>query len=325
MGQIHKIGDEYYIEFTARGLIYQQKAGSDVVKAQELLAAIEEKIANGELQTIVRDVDLDVFFVNFLKSAIQQYHSLTIKRLKSAIIHFENYIRLHYGGVNKISQITPRIMEEYKLYAMNGCSNNRPYNPKIINLTLLLLRDVFEYGLKDGLINNNPVLYVVLLTMPSNQRPELTDEQWQRIFNKSEIPYQTAFTLMRFSGLKAAESIDLKWKNVDFNRNVLFVRNREIPILPEVFDQLKKLESRVIDFKEKVCGEEISLTRLNEVFNAAVGADRVSMSVLRQYFIERLLRKGLSVLKIVKWTGVDDVAKIMKYSSKIPLTREEFK
>ena len=44
MGEIKKIGEEYYIEFYARGLKYQQQAGTDKRQAEELLRNIEEKI-----------------------------------------------------------------------------------------------------------------------------------------------------------------------------------------------------------------------------------------------------------------------------------------
>ena len=73
MGDIRKINDEYYIEFHARGLLYQQKAGKDIARARQLLADIEAKIQQGETGPLVRDVDVDIFFQAFMESAWQEY------------------------------------------------------------------------------------------------------------------------------------------------------------------------------------------------------------------------------------------------------------
>ena len=56
MGTIRKIGDEYFIEFFARGLKYQQKIGLDPARAEQALKEIEAQIARGEALTIVREM-----------------------------------------------------------------------------------------------------------------------------------------------------------------------------------------------------------------------------------------------------------------------------
>src|SRR5690242_10044769 len=109
MGSIHKIGNEYYVEFKARGLTCQQKAGADLTKAEELLRQIEEKIAKGELQTIVREIARDIFFAEFLEYAQAQYHPYTVRRLTLAIAHFEKFLDTDLPEIRKLSQITPRV------------------------------------------------------------------------------------------------------------------------------------------------------------------------------------------------------------------------
>ena len=44
MGTVRKIGNEYYIEFYARGLLYQQKAGQQKEVAEQMLKEVEEKM-----------------------------------------------------------------------------------------------------------------------------------------------------------------------------------------------------------------------------------------------------------------------------------------
>ena len=65
LGQIRKIKDVFYIEFYARGLLYSQIAGNDIIQAQKLLNQVEEKIARGEGLTVIRHIELPDFFDRF--------------------------------------------------------------------------------------------------------------------------------------------------------------------------------------------------------------------------------------------------------------------
>ena len=93
MGEIRKVGETYYIEFYARGLMYSQIAGPDLTAAQKLLADIEAKIIGGEALTIVRDIDLAVFLDQFLTTTRTLYPFKTSQRFDAAAKHFSNFIK----------------------------------------------------------------------------------------------------------------------------------------------------------------------------------------------------------------------------------------
>ena len=99
MGQIRKVGDVYYIEFYARGLIYSQVAGPDPVAAQQLLEQTEAKIASGEALTIVREIDLPVFFEQFLQEANTQHSSQTSRRFLQLTEHFTQFIKSDFPSL----------------------------------------------------------------------------------------------------------------------------------------------------------------------------------------------------------------------------------
>lgn len=162
MGQIRKINDVYYIEFYARGLLYSQVGGSSLEEAQKLLLQVEEKIAGGEALTITRYIDLPDFFERFLAEAGTQYsHSpKSIERFDSAIRHFGAFLDGDFPQARQLAQLTPAIIESYKIYLV------KTQKPKIVNLSLLLIRDILEYGIKLGFLNDNPGLHVRLLPWP---------------------------------------------------------------------------------------------------------------------------------------------------------------
>lgn len=328
MGKIHQMGDEYYIEFTARGLIYQQKAGKDLLKAQELLQSIEEKISRGETMTLARQIDLDIFFAEFLKHARTQYHPSTVRRLKSTADHFLGFIQTQRQDVKQLSQITPRVIEDYKAYGIQmRQAKENPLNPKIINLTIILLREILDYGIKTGFINDNPTLHVSFLESKRVFRNILSDEQCTRIMEQIPAPYQDLFRFLRFTGLRPKELVTLTWQQVDLNRQVILVRVREVPLMMPAIKILQTLSAGVIDHKALVFfhpdKKAIDVRQIEELFAEAclktgMTAD-VSVKQLRHVFIKKLLEKRVPLLSIGKISGIPDVAKLMRFAHHMPV------
>jgi len=167
MGQIRKINNIYYIEFYARDLLYSQIAGTDLEKAQQMLRQVEAKIAGGEALTIARHIDLPDFYERFQSEARSLYASKTVQRFASTIGHFSDFLDLHFSQVRQLDQLTPAILESYKDYLA------KTQKVKIVNLSILLIRDILEFGIKLGFLNDNPSLHVRLLPWPkiSERKP----------------------------------------------------------------------------------------------------------------------------------------------------------
>lgn len=160
MGTIRKIGDEYFIEFTARGLKYQQKVGPGQARAEEALRQIEAQIARGEALAIVREIDLAFFFEQFLACARNEFGPKTAKRFMDLTLHFNAFLKRQYPDAGQLSEITPSIFEAYKMHLTSST------RPVLVNFSILLLREMMEHGIKLGFINDNPTLHIRLLPWP---------------------------------------------------------------------------------------------------------------------------------------------------------------
>jgi len=181
LGQIRKINDVYYIEFHARGLLYSQVAGPNLETAQELLASVEQMIAGGEALTIPRHIDLPDFFERFIIEAkVQGHSSASILRLSQVIKHFSSFIANNYPKLHQLDGLTPAVMESYKIFLV------RSQKVKIVNLTILLIRDVLDFGIKLGFINDNPSLHVRLLPWPKRlaRKPTARYKQAEQFLSK---------------------------------------------------------------------------------------------------------------------------------------------
>ncbi len=169
MGQIRKINGVYYIEFHARGLLYSQVAGTHLEEAQKLLLQVEEKIAGGEALTITRHIDLPDFYERFLSEARAQHSPKSVKRFTGTIKHFSGFLDANFPQVRQLAQLTPAVIESYKAYLV------KTQKVKIVNLTILLIRDILEFGIKLGFLNDNPSLHVRLLPWPKAPERRPTD------------------------------------------------------------------------------------------------------------------------------------------------------
>lgn len=170
MGQIRKINDIYYIEFHARSLLYSQIAGSNLEEARKLLQEVEEKIARGEALTIARHIDLPDFFERFIVEAKSQFYDSpkSVERFGTLLNHFSSFLAQDFPKVHQLAELTPVIIESYKVYLV------KTQKVKVVNLSILLIRDILEFGIKLGFLNDNPSLHVRLLPWPRTSERKST-------------------------------------------------------------------------------------------------------------------------------------------------------
>jgi hypothetical protein len=167
MGQIRKINDVYYVEFHARGLLYSQLAGDKLEEAQKLLHQVEEKIACGEALTLSRHIELPDFFDRFLAETRERFGPRTVRRFECSIQDFCEFLKKEFPRVNRLDQLTPAVVESYKKFSAGR------QKAKTVNLSILLIRDILEFGIRLRFINDNPALHVRLLPWPApNKRRE---------------------------------------------------------------------------------------------------------------------------------------------------------
>ena len=333
MGTVRKINDEYFIEFFARGLKYQQKAGRDKLEAQKALKEIEAQIAKGEAAIIVRDVDLDIFFYDFLESlALDRFHK-TISRYQSAVTHFQQYLRLEHANLRRLSEITPRIIEEYKLYLSKSFPPENSISPHVVNLTLILLRDALQYAIKLGYLSDNPVLHIRFVSgsrSSSKVLSVLTDEEILSVLTSAPKDFKPVIEFMFLTGLRSWELIDLKWSQVDWGNRCLNLplstreklKARNIPLhlrAQEILQQWEKKAHRSSFIFSDLAGQKWKKAdiekKLRDIFIKCPLKKGLDFTALRHSFAVSLIRKGVPFSKLYGILGKTDIARMMIYFS----------
>ncbi len=317
MGDIRKINDEYYIEFHARGLLYQQKAGKDIGRARQLLSEVESKIQQGEMGTLVRDVDIDIFFQTFLESARKEYALKSFRRFEAVIEDFHRFLKKEFSKVTKLSGVTPAVIDSYRAFLIKPAPSSP--KPKLVNFTLLLLRVVLEHGLKLGYINDNPTLHVRFSKLPQRRCPvTLTDQDMERLLAGFLAEKKDLFIFLAGTGVRVAEALELRWQNVDFQKRSLKIAQREVPMDMDVFGLLeRKRVARALKEKEFVFSGSPRISELEEDLARSVKrnklAGEIRLGTLRHSFARRLLAGGVSPVRVCRLMGFADIARIMYY------------
>lgn len=129
-----------------------------------------------------------------------------------------------YFGTKRLDHISSEDIEGYKSFRIaNGISN------RSINHELSALSQVFKYAHKSKIISYNPMWQVEKLKEKEVDLVLPTHDQVQRFLDevlKTRFGYQLYvwFHVLAFTGLRPAESLNLKWTDIDFESNELHVR-----------------------------------------------------------------------------------------------------
>jgi integrase len=315
MGNIKKVGDNYFVEFFGNGLLFQKYAGPDKSKAEEMLAAIEESLKKeGTSIFVVKEKDYEAFYNEFLNDAQNIYTRKTFIRFQQALDHFSQFFQKRYPGA-KLRYVTPSVIEEYKLYLVRDLK----IRPRLVDFTLFLLRFIFDSAIKPGYLNDNPTLHVKFLN--KDKEALMNGSEIKSKINALPQSFKVFAQLVLLSGLRLEEIWNLKWTHV--NDGVLTIYHtgkakqgglsRSVPIASELNNILEKLRKGDSDF---VCQRESGMTfdQVRFVLSKNFG------SQLKDAFALHLIQNRVSLLQLYKILGLSDIAGIAKYMSAVKPT-----
>jgi integrase len=337
MGTVRRVGEDYYIEFKARGLKYQQKAGGDKQAAWRLLAEVEGNIRKGEMGILVRDVEYPVFFADFLDQVRREHSSSTGKRYEAALKHFQAYLQGRKSGLERLSQITPKVLEDYRHDLHKGMESRWTFHtPALVNLTILLLRDAFDYAIKTGFLNDNPLLHIRFAPMPAKKIvPPAADLEALPQFltncgeNIGDLKNTALFAV--FTGLRAWELCVLQWQDIDWQRPAVRIcpgpleeahanPARIVPLESCPLDILKR-QKTVTGHHRWVFGrnngEPWTPAVLQQEWNRLLRRYEIwevyTFHLLRHAFAYRLLARRVSLSCLYRLMGYQDILRVVPY------------
>lgn len=247
----------------ARILVGYNEKGRALYKSLYAKSYSEVKIKKLEYLTLFnmadekRDKSSDVFDV--VLSLFLQYKKYQVK--ESTFACYTNIINKHIRpklGWMKIANIDSVILESF----INGKLNNGRIDrlgglsTKMVKDILTVLSLVLKYANKIGLMNTNQIHY----SQPKVEKEEIEifsiDEEIRITnFAVTNGDYQKfGVCLALYTGLRIGELCALRWKNIDLDNSLIFVKNTLMRITDT--DQSSKKKTKIImDSPKTVAGK----------------------------------------------------------------------
>ncbi len=100
--------------------------------------------------------------------------------------------------------------------------------PKRVNNILVPLRAIFKFAKRKGFISDNPLIYIENLKVEQDDIYPLTIGEITILLRTISQHYRNFLTVAVFTGMRFGEMAALKWKNVDFSRKIIRVRETRV-------------------------------------------------------------------------------------------------
>lgn len=230
----------YYGIFTKGGRKLWIRIGRvDKQNARKILRQLEVEYAKDRLNLIeVKPIALFEFLDNYLDYAKANKAQSTYKRELLIYKHIGEY----FGNIF-LKKITNQMIEGYKAKRLMNDVTNSGVNRELALVSHMLRKAVDWQYLKDS-----PYKGIRLLKKELNPVRFLSIDEMDRLYESASPWLKPILLVLRNTGVRLHELLNLRCKDLDFNRNCITVRSdktnsyRVIPMNAELKDTLLYLK-----------------------------------------------------------------------------------
>lgn len=268
-----------------------------------------------------------ILFRNFVQESFLPY-SKTNKRSYSDDVRITRVMCDFFKG-NFLHEITPGLIESYKRHrAETPTRGEGKRAPATINRELAVLGRILTMAVDEEYLESNPIRRVKKFKVDNARIRFLTTEEEARLMEALAERPQTRqiVTLALYTGMRRGEIFNLKWKDVDFSRDLLILKqtktskDRTIPMCSQVRQLLWELRpedakpDHPVFISEKTGGK---LTDIKHSFTSAcrkAGIEDFHFHDLRHSAGTRLAEAGVHAVVIAEILGHSSLSMTKRYT-----------
>ncbi len=237
--------------------------------------------------------------LGYSKTVVNNYP----KQIRTFLSHFKKSFTEIY---------TQDILEYHShLKTTKGTRTKKPFSESYIHSILLAIKLYFEYLQRTGAIKINP--YQLKIKSPkSEERKIFTQEEIQKLYNKSTQLQTIILHLCYACGMRRNEAVELKTNDIDLENCLLYIRKgkgkkrRVIPFTKQVKKDIEFFLSVEKNKTENLLN--ITATRIYEEFKKLLKKvelenQKFTLHCLRHTIATQLLEQGMELEKVRDFLG----------------------
>jgi len=292
----------------------------------------EAKIALQELQKDRRDDTLPVLkrsprLADFWETYFTYYASVKDAK-RAATLHREKSARkiwLAHLGEIRVNQITRAHLNSY--IAKRQAAGTKP---RSVNRDMIALRNVLKRAFDDGLLKSLPMENLHPLKTDQTKRALVSPEDLEKLIAAAHtLPISgqqlaDVLRLMCCCGSRIAETLRLRWPDVDFTRKQITIgadglaknrKHRVVDFNAPLEAHLRDMSTRrrpdsVWLFPSRRGGDkDLPIVNFNKALRAAcdkAGVPKFGYHDCRHFFISHCVMAGIDFMTTARWVGHQD-------------------
>ena len=190
-----------------------------------------------EAEHYLRSVELKERFygakitVSMLYELLKEEDSINCRKISYINTQDNNYnrhIKDYFSKVDNVGKLSYEDIYQFREYLKQKVAqnSNKPLSTNTINKIMILLKKIFDVGLRKGYYATNPVKLLKKLPIEKTKMQFWTVEEFQQfltLFEPEEYNIKLLFTVLFFTGLRLGEALALTWQDIDFSSNTIHI------------------------------------------------------------------------------------------------------
>jgi integrase len=322
---ISKKNGKYYCRFQINGerhhyLCSGASSISDALKIERALMFKTMQEQGG-----LKERELKNISFNKLKQLYLEYAKNNNRSYKN-IEYYVKFLENYFGTSVVMQKIKPKDIEDFKKFLLDKGKKH-----STVNRYLEILSKMFNIGISNKLLKENPVSQVKKLLEDNHKIRFLTVDEEKRLFEHLPAYLKPIVICALQTGMRRGEIFNLKWSNIDFDYGFIELletksgKSRKIPIsdtLRTVLNGLDKTSDYV--FINPETGKHY--VDIKKAWTSALKAADIEdfrFHDLRHTVATRLVEKGIDLLVVKDILGHAKIETTMRYSHPVPKRKLE--
>ncbi|MGT2763663.1 tyrosine-type recombinase/integrase [Streptococcus intermedius] len=190
-----------------------------------------------EAELYLRSVELKEHFygakitVSMLYELLKEEDSINHRKVSYINTQENNYnkhIKDYFSKVDNVGKLTYEDIYQFREHLRQKVAQNSDnlLSSNTINKIVILLKKIFDVGLRKGYYTTNPVKLLKKLPVERTKMRFWTVKEFQQfltLFEIEEYNIKLLFTVLFFTGLRLGEALALTWQDIDFSSSTIHI------------------------------------------------------------------------------------------------------